>query len=78
MTEQSKTAAAFTIKAKEHYELLRHFDKEFKGRRLDKEPSELWAMKRIYQDGQLNELFLAYRSGYVLGKAIIDQEAMES
>jgi hypothetical protein len=26
-------------------------------------------MGRIYQDGQLNELFLAYRRGYAFAKA---------
>lgn len=59
------------IHDKEHYELMEQFEKNYKGRRFDKEPKELWGtLKRIYQDGLVNELFLAYRLGYSLGKVV--------
>lgn len=55
---------------KEHQDLIAMFDCEFKHRRLDKEDKALWPKGVIYQDGQVNELFLAYRKGYALGKAV--------
>lgn len=58
------------LKTQEHEDLLAMFEQEFKGRRLDKEPKAIWPMGRVYQDGALNELFLAYRRGYAYGKAI--------
>jgi hypothetical protein len=54
----------------EHYDLIDQFDKEFKGSRLDKEPKDGWHRGIIYQDGQVNQLFLAYRRGYALGKSV--------
>lgn len=58
------------LKTQEHYDLMAQFEREFKGRRLDKEPRDGWARGIIYQDGHINELFLAYRRGYALGKAV--------
>jgi len=63
------------LKTKEHEDLMAMFEREFKGRRLDKERKEFWTMGRIYQDGELNELFLAYRRGYTFGKALEQQKA---
>jgi len=57
------------VKTREHYELIEQFESEFPGRH-DKEDRDLWRIGRIYQDGQLNELFLAYRRGYALAQAI--------
>lgn len=57
------------IKTKEHYDLIDQFEREHRGR-FDKEPKELWAGGHIYQDGHLNDLFLAYRRGYSYGKAV--------
>jgi hypothetical protein len=57
------------LKTQEHEEIIKMFEIEFKGRRFDKEPKAIWTMGRIYQDGQLNELFLAYRRGYAFAKA---------
>lgn len=54
----------------EHYDLMAQFDREFKGERLDKEAKSFWAQGAIYQDGQVNKLFLAYRRGYALGKVV--------
>jgi hypothetical protein len=53
---------------KEHYELMADFEREYKHRRLDREENKgLWRRGAVYQDGHVNELFLAYRNGYVLG-----------
>lgn len=57
------------LKSKEHYELIEMFEREFVGR-FDKEPKELWPKGYIYRDGQLNQLFLAYRRGYSFGKLV--------
>lgn len=57
------------LNTKEHYDLMRQFEQEFRHRRLDKEDKTLWPRNIIYQDGAVNELFKAYRQGYALGKA---------
>ncbi len=57
------------LKSQEHYDLLDAFEREYSGRH-DREPKDLWPMGRVYQDGQVNELFIAYRRGYALGKAV--------
>ncbi len=58
----------------EHYELLAMFESEFNHRRLEREHKSLWANGNIFQDGQTNELFLAYRRGFAYGKAVTRQE----
>lgn len=58
------------LNTQEHIDLVAMFEREYTGRRLDKEAKELWKLGRIYQHGELNELFLAYRKGYALGKAV--------
>lgn len=58
------------LKTQEHYDLMAQFETEFRGARFDKEPKELWCRGVIYQDGGVNALFLAYRRGYALGKAL--------
>lgn len=55
---------------KEHYELMQMFEKIVTGYRTDKENKELWAKGIIYQDGEYNKLFLAYRKGYSFGKVV--------
>jgi hypothetical protein len=54
--------------SKEQYDLMNQFEREFKTERLDKENKDMWSKGRIYQDGNVNRLFLAYRSGYSFGK----------
>lgn len=56
---------------KEHYELIAEFEKVFKGR-FDKEAKERWAKGYIYQNGEINQLFIAFRHGYALGKVKAD------
>jgi hypothetical protein len=58
------------LKTKEHYDLMAQFEREFKGMRLDKEDKELWHKGIIYQNGETNNLFDAFRRGYSLGKLV--------
>jgi hypothetical protein len=58
-----------TLFSKAHYDLMAAFEREFRHCRLDKEPQALWAKGNIYQNGQTNELFLAYRRGAAYGVA---------
>lgn len=57
------------IITKEHYDLIAMFEKEYPNGRHDKEPKDLWLKGNVYQDGKLNELFIAYRKGYAFGRA---------
>jgi hypothetical protein len=54
----------------EYYEAIKMFEKEYKYLRLDKENKNEWKNRHVYQNGETNNLFLAYISGYALGKAI--------
>lgn len=56
------------LKSQEHYDLMSAFERTHRGR-MDKEPKEFWSRGRIYQDGKVNELFLAFRQGYAYAKA---------
>lgn len=58
-----------TLASKEHYDLIEMFEKEFKGEgRFNKEDKSLWPKGNIYQHGEINRLFLAYRRGFAYGK----------
>ena len=61
------------LKSQEHYDLIANFERTFKGR-FDKEPKHLWPMGVVYQDGQVNALFDAFRKGYALHKSIANLE----
>jgi hypothetical protein len=58
------------LKSREHYELIDSFDREFRHLRTDKEEKPLWEKGYVYANGSVNELFLAYRKGYALGKSV--------
>lgn len=59
------------LKTQEHIDLMTMFEKEYKGHRLDREKNKaLWLIGQIYESGETNALFLAYRKGYAYGKAI--------
>jgi uncharacterized membrane protein len=62
--------AATMLKTQEHIDLMAMFEREFKDRRLDREDKHLWPRGVIYQNGETNNLFLAYRRGYAFGKAV--------
>lgn len=56
------------LMTKEHYDLMASFEREHKHRRLDREKNkDFWKRGTVYEDGQVNDLFLAYRKGYALG-----------
>lgn len=57
------------LKTREHQELIEQFERDCRPGRTDKEPKVIWPKGNIYQDGHVNELFLAYRIGYAYGKA---------
>ena len=62
------------IDTNEHYKLMEYFEKIFSDKgRMDREPKYLWPKRRLYQDGEINFLFLAYRDGYAAGKSIYQQ-----
>lgn len=58
-----------TLFAQDHYDLIAMFEREFTGIRLDKEEKSMWPKGYIYQNGETNNLFLAYRKGYAFGRA---------
>ena len=64
------SVADFSIKGKEHHELLEQFERDFPYCRKDKENKTLWTIGNVYQSGETNQLFLAYRKGYSLGKTV--------
>lgn len=56
------------LESKEHEDLMKMFEKIYSHLRLDREDRRMWSKKIIYQNGEANELFLAYRAGYSYGK----------
>lgn len=63
--------------SQEHYDLIEMFEKVFRGNRFDKEDKSLWSQGNIYQSGETNNLFLAYRQGYAFGRASEDARKRE-
>jgi hypothetical protein len=53
---------------KEFYDLRENFERFFKGERMDREAKELYEKGAFYQNGQTNNLFKAFLSGYQLGR----------
>lgn len=53
---------------KEHYDLMAAFERQYSGR-FDREDKSLWPKGAIYQDGHVNNLFLAFRRGYSYAKS---------
>jgi hypothetical protein len=60
--------AAATLGSKAHYDLMEAFERAFKGLRLDKEAKDMWAKGYVYQHGEVNQLFLAFRRGVEFGR----------
>lgn len=57
------------ITSKDHYELMEMFERLFRGYRMDREDKALWVKGNVYQSGETNALFLAYRQGVAYGRA---------
>jgi hypothetical protein len=63
--------------SQEHHDLMEMFEREHRGEfRLDREPKNIWPIGRIYQNGEANIAFLAYRKGYAFGRAVHKEPAM--
>ena len=58
-----------TLYSKDHYDLMAMFENEFPDCRLDREDKEFWPKGNVYQNGETNNLFLAYRKGVAYGRA---------
>lgn len=67
------------LKDKEHYDLIAAFERNHK-ERFDKEDKSLWPKGAIYQDGRVNDLFLAFRRGraYANADALSDIRNLEA
>jgi hypothetical protein len=57
------------IGSADHYEIIEFFDRQFSHLRLDKEAKEFWSKGNVYQNGEVNNLFLAFRQGVAYGRA---------
>lgn len=66
------------VGSQDFYDLVSMFDREFRGSRLDKESKNMWPKGYVYQHGEVNNLFLAYRKGYALGLALSQHHRKES
>ncbi|MBK6942529.1 MAG: hypothetical protein IPH13_20325 [Planctomycetes bacterium] len=56
---------------REWYDLMAQFEKQFRHEgRLDREASSIWPKRRYYQDGRVNDLFIAFTAGYALGTSV--------
>ncbi len=62
------------LNSKEHYDLMAVFERQHSGR-FDKEDKSLWPKGVIYQDGHVNELFLAFRRGHAYAEADMRADA---
>lgn len=67
---KEKGEKTMEVGSKEHYDLMLQFEKDVRGVRFDRESRELWGKGIIYQHGEVNNLFIAYRKGYSYGKSI--------
>lgn len=56
------------IHTKEHQDIIKAFEGLHAGR-FDKEDKELWVKGYVYQDGELNKQFIAFRHGYSVGRS---------
>lgn len=64
------------LHTQDHIELMAMFERVFKGQfRLDREDKALWSKGSIYQHGEANAAFLAFRHGVAYGVAISRQSA---
>ena len=60
------------LKSMKHEEIMEFFERLYPHLRLDREESkELWAKGNIYQNGEANALFLAFRHGVTFGAAAL-------
>lgn len=64
------------LKSKEHYDLMAQFEQDIKSSnvhfnpRLERADKSLWDKGHVYNHGETNSLFIAYRLGYSFAKAL--------
>lgn len=58
------------LKTQEHYDVIAMFERLGIGARFEKEQKELWPKGHVYQHGDTNNLFLAFRHGVAFGKSL--------
>lgn len=63
------------IKSKEHYDLINEFERIHSNLRHDKEGKFLWSKGLVYQSGDVNRLFIAFRNGYAVGRVVYMMES---
>jgi hypothetical protein len=71
------------LETKEFYDLMNAFEKSKHihgyGRRLERETDKaLWVKQVYYQNGSINELFIAFMNGYSLAKSMAHQGIFET
>jgi hypothetical protein len=59
-----------SLGSQEHYDMIAMFERVFTGQRFDKESKDMWSKGYVYQNGETNNLFLAFRHGVAYGKAV--------
>lgn len=64
------------IGTKEHYELMDFFERSFVKRDCQRESSDIQKIGHVYQNGEINRQFLAFRAGYAFGKSVGRDEGM--
>jgi len=60
------------IETQEHHEMMYEFDKLHKTT-PKREPFSIWHTGYLYQDGEINKEFIAFRKGYALAKHLCRQ-----
>jgi hypothetical protein len=59
---------------KEHYEMMEHFEKDAPGR-TNREPKENWSRHMFYENGEVNNAFLAFQRGVAYGRSVFLEPA---
>lgn len=59
-----------SLNSQDHIDLMAMFEREFSHMRLDREDKSMWPRGIVYQNGEANNAFLAYRRGYAFGRAV--------
>lgn len=58
------------LNSQEHIDIMASFERQHRFLRLDREKDRaLWSKGYIYQDGEANRLFIAFRLGCAFAKA---------
>jgi len=58
------------VNSKEHDEMMKQFEKDHGYSGYEKEDRSWWNKAIFYQNGEINKLFLMYKSGYSFGRCV--------